>query len=114
MHILAQANEKLTRIREDDMLKKYGYYFALSGNVMDIMTTMNARELMLFIRLRTCNRAQWEIRGIATDMLKLLRKSFPELFEYYGPTCVLSGICPEGRLSCGRQAEVKKIFQVHS
>ena len=114
MHILAQANEKLTRIREDDTLKKYGYYFALSGNVMDIMTTMNARELMLFIRLRTCNRAQWEIRGIATDMLKLLRKSFPELFEHYGPTCVLSGICPEGRLSCGRQAEVKKIFQVHS
>lgn len=112
--ILAQANEKLTRIREDDALKKYGYYFALSGNVMNVMTTMNARELMLFIRLRACNRAQWEIRGIATDMLKLLRKNFPELFDHYGPTCVLKGICPEGRLTCGRKAEVERAFQNHN
>lgn len=109
--VLEQAGEKLARIREDDTLKRIGYYFALSGNVMDVMTTMNARELMLFIRLRTCNRAQWEIREIAIDMLKLLRKNFPELFRYYGPSCVLQGVCPEGRLSCGRQAEVERAFR---
>lgn len=112
--ILTQANEMLAQVREDAALQKYGYYFALSGNVMDVMTTMNARELMLFIRLRSCNRAQWEIRNIATDMLKLLRKSFPELFDHYGPTCVLKGICPEGRLSCGKKEEVVKAFHNHS
>ncbi len=110
LHTLEQASQKLVQIREDDDLKKYGYYFALSGNIMDIMTTMNARELMLFIRLRSCNRAQWEIRNIAIDMLKLLQKSCPELFKFYGPTCVLSGFCPEGSLSCGRKEEVVKAF----
>ncbi len=114
VRILAQANEKLARVQDDVTLQKYGYYFALSGNVMDVMTTMNARELMLFIRLRSCNRAQWEIRNIATDMLKLLRKNFPELFEHYGPTCVLKGICPEGRLSCGKKEEVVKAFHNQS
>lgn len=108
--ILTQANEKLAQARENATLQKYGYYFALSGNVMDVMTTMNARELMLFIRLRSCNRAQWEIRNVATDMLSLLRKNFPALFDHYGPTCVLNGICPEGRLSCGHKEEVVQKF----
>lgn len=108
--ILTQANEKLAQVREDATLQKYGYYFALSGNVMDVMTTMNARELMLFIRLRSCNRAQWEIRNVATDMLSLLRENFPALFDHYGPTCVLNGICPEGRLSCGHKEEVVQKF----
>lgn len=111
INILTQANSKLVLIQKDDILKKYGYYFALSGNVMDVMTTMNARELMLFIRLRSCNRAQWEIRNVATGMLHLLRKNFPELFNYYGPSCVLSGVCPEGKMSCGRKDEMNLIYK---
>lgn len=109
--ILEEANRMLAEIREDSALAKFGYYFAISGNVMDVMTTMNARELMLFIRLRACNRAQWEIRGVAAGMLTLLREHFPQLFNHYGPTCVLKGNCPEGRLSCGRKEEVIKAFQ---
>lgn len=108
---LTQANEKLAQAREDATLQKYGYYFALSGNVMDVMTTMNARELMLFIRLRSCNRAQWEIRNVATGMLSLLRKNFPALFNHYGPSCVLSGVCPEGKMTCGKKDEMVKKFK---
>lgn len=111
INILTQANEKLAHVQEDVTLKKYGYYFALSGNVMDVMTTMNARELMLFIRLRSCNRAQWEIRNVATGMLHLLRNNFPELFNYYGPSCVLSGVCPEGKMTCGRKDEMSQIYK---
>lgn len=109
--ILTKANEKLTQVREDATLQKYGYYFALSGNVMDVMTTMNARELMLFIRLRSCNRAQWEIRNVATGMLSLLRKNFPALFNHYGPSCVLYGACPEGKMTCGKKDEMVKNFK---
>lgn len=94
----------------DGRWRRYGYYYALSGNVMDIMTTMNARELMHFIRLRACNRAQWEIRNIAVEMLEQLRVSFPELFGHYGPSCFMSGKCPEGRLTCGRMQEVINKF----
>ena len=96
------------------MLQKYGYYFALSGNVMDVMTTMNARELMLFIRLRSCNRAQWEIRNVATGMLSLLRKNFPALFNHYGPSCVLSGACPEGKMTCGKKDEMIRMYRKQS
>lgn len=93
-----------------EALRRYSYYFALSGNVMNIMTTMNARELGNFIRLRSCNRAQWEIRKISIEMLKYLRHSFPGLFHYYGPSCFIDGQCPEGRMSCGRQNEVVESF----
>ncbi len=111
MRTLARANDILTQVEKDDALKKYGYYFALSGNVMNVMTTINARELMLFIRLRSCNRAQWEIHKVSTEMLTLLQQDFHELFKYYGPTCVLKGACPEGNLSCGKMHEVIREFQ---
>ena len=88
------------------VLKKYNYYMTLSGNVTNVFTTMNARELMLFIQLRSCNRAQWEIRNITMQMLKLLRQNFPEVFTGVGPACYMDGVCPEGRLSCGKINDV--------
>lgn len=66
-----------------------------------LMVTMNARELRHFFSLRTCNRAQWEIRELADEMLKLCKKVAPKLFEGAGCGCV-SGHCPEGRRSCGK------------
>ena len=77
-------------------------YYAQAGNTTDILLGMNARELLHFLRLRTCARAQWEIRGAANEMLALLMEDFPELFKYYGPGCAVLGYCPEGRLSCGK------------
>ena len=61
--------------------------------------TMNARELLHFFSLRTCNRAQWEIRHLADEMLKLCRESAPTIFADAGPGCV-SGHCPEKK-PCG-------------
>jgi thymidylate synthase (FAD) len=65
-----------------------------------LVMTMNARELMHFFSLRTCNRAQWEIRQMADEMLKICRKVSPEIFQYAGPGCV-TGKCPEKR-PCGK------------
>ena len=79
-------------------------YFAMSGHQLDILLGMNARELMHFMRLRTCSRAQWEIRGVAGRMLELLREDQPELFDMYGASCRF-GPCPEGKMSCGRPWE---------
>ena len=76
-------------------------YLALSGNTIDIITSMNARELNLFFKLRCCSRAQWEIRGIATNMLRELRAVDVGVFGKFGPSCFVDGRCPEGRLSCG-------------
>lgn len=85
-------------------------YLYLSGNLVDVITTMNGRELYHFMRLRTCNRAQWEIRAIAVDMLKKLRHIAPGLFSRVGPACFMDGQCPEGKLSCGQSGAVKAFF----
>ncbi len=84
-------------------------YYQMSGNVVDIVSTMNARELLLFLRLRTCTRAQWEIRAHAIEALKLLRGAAPEIFKFYGPSCFVDK-CPEGKFSCGRMQEMQEIF----
>ena len=76
-------------------------YFALSGHEIDLVLAMNLRQLVHFMKLRTCRRAQWEIRGVAWKMLKLLCEREPELFRCIGPSCVY-GKCPEGRMSCGK------------
>lgn len=65
-----------------------------------LIMTMNARELLHFFALRTCNRAQWEIREMADQMLKYCKKVAPVIFENAGPGCV-TGQCPEKR-PCGR------------
>lgn len=99
-----------------ETLKNKGYtdneliYCVLSGNTLDIVTTMNARELILFFRLRSCTRAQWEIQLYAVDMLKKLRKIAPDLFSLLGPSCYVNGFCPEGKFTCGRAKEMKEIF----
>lgn len=72
-----------------------------------MVVTMNARELRHFFKIRCCNRAQWEIRDVAWDMLELAKKSAPELFVDAGPGC-LSGKCPEGKKSCGEAQQIKE------
>jgi len=72
-----------------------------------LVLTMNARELHHFFRLRCCLRAQWEIRAVAEEMLRLVRKAAPLLFTTAGPPC-LQEPCPEGDKSCGRMDEVRR------
>lgn len=74
-----------------------------------IIVTMNARELMHFFNHRCCNRAQWEIRDMADEMLRLAKEAAPVLFRYSGPSCV-KGICPEGKMSCGKIKEVREKY----
>lgn len=71
-----------------------------------MVVTMNARELNHFFALRCCNRAQWEIRDVAWQMLKLAHEAAPALFDECGPEC-LRGRCPEGKMCCGRMDEVR-------
>ena len=74
-----------------------------------IVMTANARSLRNFFRLRCCNRAQWEIRSLACEMLSLCRKAAPLLFAHAGPPCLRGG-CPEGAMTCGKAAEVREKF----
>ncbi len=74
-----------------------------------MIVTMNARSLNNFFRERCCNRAQWEIRELADEMLKQVCEVAPSLFVRSGPPCV-SGSCPEGKMSCGQIVEMREKY----
>ena len=66
-----------------------------------IIVTMNIRSLFNFFKHRCCNRAQWEIRAVADEMLRQCMEVAPNIFKYAGPDCVTKGKCSEGKMSCG-------------
>lgn len=74
-----------------------------------MIVTFNARSLINFFNHRCCERAQWEIRDMACKMLELVKGVAPTIFKYAGPSC-LSGTCPEGKMTCGKMLEKRKLF----
>jgi thymidylate synthase (FAD) len=76
-----------------------------------IVATMNARSLINFFNHRCCNRAQWEIRELADEMLKCVKGVAPSLFESVGPKCLTSA-CPEGKMTCGKIVAVRNKYAV--
>ena len=66
-----------------------------------MIVTMNIRSLYNFFTLRCCNNAQWEIRNVANEMLKICKEVSPTLFKKAGASCT-RGKCPEGNKSCGK------------
>ncbi|MCR3921103.1 MAG: FAD-dependent thymidylate synthase [Firmicutes bacterium] len=73
--------------------------------------TMNARSLHNFLKLRCCNRAQWEIRALAEAVYAEVKKVAPTLFSSAGPACVSEGTCPEGKMTCGQIAMVRDKYR---
>lgn len=76
-----------------------------------IVVTMNCRELMHFFNERCCARAQWEIRNLAKEMLKICKEKLPAVFNNTGAKCVGLGYCPEGeKFSCKRFPLKKEVL----
>ncbi len=76
-----------------------------------MLVTMNVRSLRHFFALRCCNRAQWEIKAVADEMLRQCLAVSPALFSNCGPSCVTEGKCPEGKMTCGKFSEVQKYYR---
>lgn len=75
-----------------------------------MIVTMNARSLLNFFSLRCCNRAQWEIKALADEMLRLVYKVAPTVFKNAGPSCV-SGKCAEGNMTCKKAAQMREYYK---
>lgn len=67
----------------------------------NIIVTVNARELRHMAEERMCSRAQWEIRELVSEMVRLAEEKAPVLFDDAGPKCIRLGCCPEEH-GCGR------------
>jgi thymidylate synthase (FAD) len=104
----SELHEFLLKNHVPEELLVYNY---LSGNLVDIITTMNARELYHFFRLRCCMRAQWEVRDIANEMLIRVKKIAPLTFKKAGPSCYLYGKCTEGKFACGKFTEIVEKYK---
>ncbi|MCL4426292.1 MAG: FAD-dependent thymidylate synthase [Firmicutes bacterium] len=83
-------------------------YLLPNATESKIVFTTNFRELLHILELRTCQRAQWEIRRLAYKLLREARKAAPIVFRQAGPPCVTEGICREGKMSCGRWRRLKE------
>ena len=88
-------------------------YHGIANRRMRILKTMleDGLPILYFFRLRCCQRAQWEIRAVATEMLRLCCQTAPALFRNAGPGCCCGG-CTEGKMSCGKAKEVREKFEV--
>lgn len=108
--LLAQGMDEKQAARKAEKMAIEDARFVLpNACATKLICTMNARELRNFFTHRCCNRAQWEIRALATEMLRLVKEVAPGLFEQAGPPC-LRGDCPEGKMSCGHVKEVRAAF----
>jgi len=105
-----EKSEKEAYLKAEKMAIEDARYVFPNACETKIVFTMNARSLLNFFRLRCCNRAQWEIRNLAIEMLKLVKGVYPTLFKNAGPACV-SGPCPEGKMACGNIKEVREMFR---
>lgn len=83
-------------------------YFYLSGNMVNVSTTINGRSLKWIATMRCCNKAQWEIRQIANEMVKEAQFAAPLFGQYLGATCDVYGYCTEGKECCGKVYSLKK------
>lgn len=110
--LVAQGlTEKAARAKAAKQANEDARFVLPNACCTKMMMTMDTRSLYNFFRLRCCNRAQWEIREVARQMLEECRKVAPHLFQKAGPAC-LYGPCPEGKMSCGKMAEVRQMYGV--
>jgi thymidylate synthase (FAD) len=75
-------------------------YLLPNATESKIVVTMNVRELLHFLEVRCCRRAQWEIRDLALRMLELVEPTAPYVFMDAGAAC-RRGPCSEGKMTCG-------------
>ncbi len=99
-------DEKKARAKASKQANEDARFVLPNACETKMVMTMNCRSLLNFFNLRCCNRAQWEIRAVADEMLRLVLPLAPHIFAQAGPRC-LTGPCPEGAMCCGKMAEVR-------
>jgi thymidylate synthase (FAD) len=100
-------DEKTARNKAEKKANEDARFVLPNACETKMVMTMNARSLYNFFAIRCCNRAQWEIRALAKEMYALVYAVAPTLFASAGPSCVASGKCPEGKMTCGQMKAVQ-------
>ena len=112
----ASYNKVLKKLKEKgitgEKANQDARYILPQATETKIVVTMNCRELLHFFEQRCCMRAQWEIRNLANEMLKICKSHLPAVFSSAGPKCERLGYCPEGKkFTCGRYPLKAKVIK---
>lgn len=110
--LIEHASNSYQKLVENGTPKEDARFVLPNATETSLLMTMEGRSLLHFFGLRTCNRAQWEIKALADKMLELLREVEPKIFNTAGPYCYQLGYCPEGRYSCGKMVETIERYSV--
>jgi len=84
-HHSTEVSNNLFELLQDKLNddNKYAAQYALTNaHKRRVIFKANARELTHFSRLREDTHAQWDIRGIANEMIRLARKACPALMLF--------------------------------
>ena len=89
------------QFKNSDIYEADLIYFYLGCQMLNVVTTINGRSLQWILRMRCCNKAQWQIRNIAKEIANQVKQVAPLFGKGLGPTCITDLVCYEGRESCG-------------
>ena len=109
-YLAAGMDEKTARRNAEKKAIEDARFVLPNACETKMVMTINARSLINFFHHRCCNRAQWEIRDVADQMLALASKVAPNIFKTAGPPCLVGG-CPEGKMTCGKIKEVREKYK---
>jgi thymidylate synthase (FAD) len=110
--VMAQITEAYQKLLEAGVPAEDARFVLPNACESKIIATFNARSLMHFLAIRTCTRAQWEIRQLALEMQQLVREVAPLLFTLSGPSCATLGYCSEGKMGCGIAPTLEKLREI--
>lgn len=110
--VIDVASKGYQRLVKNGVPREDARFLLPNATETSMLMTMDGKALMHFLGLRTCNRAQWEVRVLADIMLEQLRDVDPEIFNHAGPYCYQLGYCPEGRHTCGKIKETMERYSV--
>jgi thymidylate synthase (FAD) len=109
--LIKEASEAYQKLVDQGAPREDARFVLPNAVETSLLMTLDGKELMHFLGLRTCNRAQWEVRELADEMLRQLRLVEPSVFNKAGPYCYQLGYCPEGRHTCGRMNEALERYR---
>lgn len=107
-NIIEINRKKMEEFKQRGIVEEDLIYFYLGAQMCHVVTTMNARNVQWISRLRCCNKAQWQIRYIAKNMVKQVKEVAPLIGMGLGSTCVTEKVCYEGKECCGLIEQILK------
>ena len=110
--LIKEASDTYQKLVDEGVPREDARFVLPNAVETSLLMTLDGKEIMHFLGLRTCNRAQWEVRELADLMLEQLRVVEPIVFNKAGPYCYQLGYCPEGRHTCGRMNEALEKYMV--